>query len=125
VEEHLATIWEAIADRLGDTTALRHGTRRVNWRDFEQRAARFGAALAAAGAGPGQTVAIDMYNCPEYLEVFFAALKIRAVPANVNYRYLDEELCQLPQRPRADRGRLPDRQRPAVRQHRGPGAMEC
>ena len=36
-----------------------------------------------------------MYNCPEYLEVFFAALKIRAVPANVNYRYLDEELGQL------------------------------
>ena len=36
-----------------------------------------------------------MYNCPEYLEVFFAALKIRAVPANANYRYLDEELGQL------------------------------
>jgi 3-oxocholest-4-en-26-oate---CoA ligase len=95
VEEHLADTWEAIADRLGDATALRHGTRRVSWRNFEQRAARFGAALAAAGAGPGQTVAIDMYNCPEYLEVFFAALKIRAVPANVNYRYLDEELRQL------------------------------
>src|SRR6185312_10195282 len=31
----------------------------------------------------------------EYLEAFYAAVKIRAVPANVNYRYLDEELRQL------------------------------
>ena len=95
MDEHLATIWESIADRLGAEIALVHGPARVSWRDFEQRAARFARALASAGVGAGQTVAIDMYNCPEYLEVFFAALKIRAVPANVNYRYLDEELCQL------------------------------
>jgi acyl-CoA synthetase (AMP-forming)/AMP-acid ligase II len=44
---------------------------------------------------PGETVAMDMYNCSEYLEVFFAALKLRAVPANVNYRYLDDELRRL------------------------------
>jgi acyl-CoA synthetase (AMP-forming)/AMP-acid ligase II len=95
VDDHLATIWESIADRLPDEIALVHGGRRITWRDFEQRAARFAAALVSAGVGPGQTVAIDMYNCPEYLEVFFAALKIRAVPANVNYRYLDEELSAL------------------------------
>jgi 3-oxocholest-4-en-26-oate---CoA ligase len=95
LDDHLATIWESIADRLPDEIALVHGGRRITWRDFEQRAARFAAVLASAGVGPGQTVAIDMYNCPEYLEVFFAALKIRAVPANVNYRYLDEELSAL------------------------------
>jgi acyl-CoA synthetase (AMP-forming)/AMP-acid ligase II len=95
VDDHLATIWESIADRLPDEIALVHGGRRVTWRDFEQRAARLAAALASAGVGPGQTVAIDMYNCPEYLEAFFAALKIRAVPANVNYRYLDDELTAL------------------------------
>jgi 3-oxocholest-4-en-26-oate---CoA ligase len=95
VDDHLATIWESIADRLPDEIALVHGDRRVRWRDFEQRAARLAAALAAAGVKPGQTVAIDMYNCPEYLEAFFAALKIRAAPANVNYRYLGEELSAL------------------------------
>src|SRR6185437_11205697 len=52
-------------------------------------------AMLAAGVRSGDTVAIDLYNSSEYLEVFFAALKIRAVPANVNYRYLDEELRQL------------------------------
>ncbi len=95
MDEHLATIWESIADQLPGEIALVHGAARVTWQEFEQRAARFAAALAAAGVRAGQTVAIDMYNCTEYLEVFFAALKIRAVPANVNYRYLDEELRQL------------------------------
>jgi len=95
VDQHLATIWEAISDALPEQIALQHGEAETSWRDFEQRAARFAAAMLAAGVRPGDTVAVDLYNGSEYLEVFFAALKIRAVPANVNYRYLDEELRQL------------------------------
>jgi len=91
--DHLATIWEAIADRLPGEVALVHGEQQRTWAEFEQRSARFAAALLAAGVRPGETVAIDMFNASEYFEVFFAALKIRAVPANVNYRYLGEELA--------------------------------
>jgi fatty-acyl-CoA synthase len=36
-----------------------------------------------------------MHNRPEYFEIFFAALKIRAVPSNVNYRYRSDELLGL------------------------------
>ena len=92
---HAATSWEAIADRVGDEAALIHGDRRISWREFDQRAARLATAFLAAGLGPGSAVAIDMYNCNEWLETFFAAIKIRAVPANVNYRYLDSELIHL------------------------------
>jgi fatty-acyl-CoA synthase len=95
VDQHLATIWEAISDAVPGEIALQHGDTTTSWRDFEQRAARFAAAMLAAGVRSGDTVAIDLYNSSEYLELFFAALKIRAVPANVNYRYLDEELRQL------------------------------
>src|SRR3954454_11537074 len=95
VEQHLATIWEAISDALPERVSLQHGDAQTSWRDFEQRAARLAAAMLTAGVRPGDTVAIDLYNCSEYLEVFFAALKIRAAPANVNHRYLDEELRQL------------------------------
>jgi fatty-acyl-CoA synthase len=95
VDQHLATVWEAISDELPDEIALQHGEHRTSWRAFDQRAARFAAAMLAAGVRPGETVAIDLFNCSEYLEVFFAALKIRAVPANVNHRYLDEELRLL------------------------------
>jgi fatty-acyl-CoA synthase len=95
MEDHLATIWEAIADELGDTAALEHGPVGRSWRDFDDRAGRLAAALLDAGVRQGDTVAIDLYNCNEYLEAFFAALKIRAVPANVNYRYADAELEAL------------------------------
>jgi fatty-acyl-CoA synthase len=95
MEDHLATIWEAIADELGDAAALEHGPVRRSWREFDDRAARVAGALLDAGVRQGDTVAIDLYNCNEYLEVFFAALKIRAVPANVNYRYADAELEAL------------------------------
>jgi fatty-acyl-CoA synthase len=95
VDDHLAIIWESIADRLPEEVALVYGSKRVTWRDFEQRAARLAGAMAAAGVEPGHTVGIDTYNCPEYLETFFAALKIRAEPANVNYRYLGDELSFL------------------------------
>lgn len=93
--DHLATLWEANAAALGDELALQHGPRRVTWADFDDRAGRLAAGLRSLGVGAGDTVAIDLYNCPEYLETFFAALKIRAVPANVNYRYLDRELRDL------------------------------
>ena len=95
MNEHFATTWEAIADAYPGDPAIIDGTRVRTWREFDDRASRLAAAMAAAGVGVGDTVAIDLYNCSEYLEAFYAALKIRAVPANVNYRYLDDEMLHL------------------------------
>ncbi len=36
-----------------------------------------------------------MYSRPEYLETMVAAYKARAVPININYRYVAEELAYL------------------------------
>ena len=52
-------------------------------------------ALGEWGIGHGDGVAAYLYNCPEYFETFFASLKIRAVPSNVNYRYRSDELLAL------------------------------
>ena len=95
MNEHFATTWEAIADAYPGDPAIIYGTRVRTWREFDDRASRLAAAMTAAGVGGGDTVAIDLYNCGEYLETFYAALKIRAVPANVNYRYLDDEMLHL------------------------------
>ena len=48
--------------------------------------------IAENGLGEGSTVACYLFNCSEYFEIFYGALKVRAVPANVNHRYLDREL---------------------------------
>jgi fatty-acyl-CoA synthase len=92
---HMATLWESIADAIPREAALIHGKRRVTWQEFDARAARLAGAFRRAGLGPGSKIAIDLYNCAEWLEAFYAAIKIRAVPANVNYRYLDQELVHL------------------------------
>jgi len=93
--KHHADLWEAFADHIPDSPVLQHGDRRITWSQFDDRAARLASALAEAGIGPGDTVAIDLYNCPEYIEAFFGALKIRAVPANVNFRYGSDELLSI------------------------------
>ena len=95
VEDHFASLWERIADAIPGADAIVQGDVRRSWGDLEGRAARLAGALTAAGLGVGSKVALFLYNGPEYIEAFFAALKVRAVPVNVNYRYLDEELHYL------------------------------
>ena len=51
--------------------------------------------LRDAGVGPDHKVAIMCVNSPEYLEAFYAAQKLGAVPVNVNYRYVGAELAYL------------------------------
>jgi acyl-CoA synthetase (AMP-forming)/AMP-acid ligase II len=51
--------------------------------------------MAAQGVGPGDHVGLYLMNCPEYVEAMLAAYKLRAVPINVNYRYMRDELRYL------------------------------
>ncbi len=95
MEMHFATVWEAIADTVPDVTAVVHGDARRNWREYDERAARLAAGFAAAGLGLDAKVGLYLYNSNEYLEAQYAALKVRGVPVNVNYRYLDDELVHL------------------------------
>lgn len=92
---HYADAIEALADRLGDDVVLTHDGVHRSWREFEDRAARLGQALADAGLAPGSKVGLLLYNCPEYYETFLAALKMRMVPFNINYRYVGAELSYL------------------------------
>ena len=91
----LATLFEAIADRIPDQPVLVQGKDRRTYREFEQRASKLAAALADMGLLPEGKVAIYMTNCPEYKEAEFAIAKQRGVSVSVNFRYLDDELVYL------------------------------
>jgi fatty-acyl-CoA synthase len=95
MERHFATVWESVADAVGDETTLVQGGTRRSWTELDDRAARLAGAFVEAGLGPGSKVAQYLYNAPEFVESSFAALKLRAIPVNVNYRYLDDELLYL------------------------------
>ena len=95
MEMHPATLWEANSDAVPDRMAVVQGPLRRTWREFEERSARLAAVLAAHGIGAGSKVGQLLYNGPEYLETYFAALKIRAVPFNINYRYTADEIAYI------------------------------
>jgi fatty-acyl-CoA synthase len=78
-----------------DAPAVVEGERRRSWSQWDDRAARFAGLLHESGIGPGARVAQYLYNSAEYLESYFGLLKARAVPVNVNYRYVDDELAYL------------------------------
>jgi len=92
---HFADLFETVATMVPDQRALIGEQRQTTWREYEERAARLAAALAAGGIGADAKVAIYGHNSAEYLEAQFAVFKARAVPVNVNYRYLDDELVYL------------------------------
>ena len=94
-ELNLVDLFEAVVDAVPDRIALICGDRRLTYRELDERSTRLAHHLAANGVEPGNHVGIYAYNGPEWVEAMFAAWKIRAVPINVNYRYVEAELAYL------------------------------
>ncbi len=92
---HFAHLFETVAALVPDKPALIEGQLQRSWREYEDRAARLASLLADHGIAPDAKVALYAYNSPQFLEAQFAVFKARAVPINVNYRYVEEELAYL------------------------------
>ncbi len=92
---NLADLWERVVDTVPNHEALVCGEQRLSFQAVDDRTNQLAHALAAAGIGPGDHVALYLYNSVEYLEGMLAAFKLRAVPINVNYRYVEDELRYL------------------------------
>jgi fatty-acyl-CoA synthase len=87
-----ARVWAAIAREVPDRPAVVCGERTLTWAELDERSARLASVLWEQGVRPGDRVALDLTNVPEYLETIFAAFRIGAAPCNVNYRYLADEV---------------------------------
>ena len=92
---NLADLFEAVVDADPDREVLVVGDRRLTYRQLDERANRLAHVLADAGVGVGDTVGLQLANGSEYLEGMLAAFKLRAVPVNINYRYVQKELRYL------------------------------
>ena len=92
---HFATAFEAVADRIGNRTALVCGNHSQTWQAFDERAARLARFLVERGVSADAKVGLYLHNSNEYLEAQFAIFKVRGVPVNVNYRYKADELVYL------------------------------
>jgi len=96
VETNFADMFEAIVDLVPDRTAcVIVGDGRRTYAELEDRVNRMAHHLASAGVAPGDHVGIYAYNGVEWVETLLAVYKIRAVPININYRYVEAELEYL------------------------------
>jgi len=95
MEYNLADLWERVVDTVPERDALICGDTRLTFAEADARIDRLAHFLADQGIGEGDHVALYLQNGVEYLEGMLAAFKIRAVPVNVNYRYVEEELLYL------------------------------
>ncbi len=91
----LADIFEDMADAIPDREALICADQRFTYAQLDERATRLAHAFAARGIGAGDHVGTYMHNSAEYVTSMIAAFKISAVPININYRYVEEELRYL------------------------------
>src|SRR3954469_8559585 len=69
--------------------------RRLTYAELDARANRLANHLIAHGIGPGDHIGLQLLNGTEYIEAMLAAFKVRAVPINVNFRYVENELRYL------------------------------
>lgn len=92
---HFADLFEAVADAVGDRPALVNGDVKRTWAELDDRASRLAEAMQNTGLKPDSKVGFFLFNSNEYIEAYFAVLKIRGVAVNINYRYREKELEYL------------------------------
>ena len=66
--------------------------REITWSVFNEKANRVANMLMGRGIRKGDKVAILMYNCLEWLPIYFGVLKTGAIAVPFNFRYDAEEI---------------------------------
>lgn len=66
--------------------------REITWSVFNEKANRFANMLLGRGIKKGDKIGILMYNCIEWLPIYFGILKTGAIAVPFNFRYDAEEI---------------------------------
>ncbi|CAB1068738.1 Long-chain-fatty-acid--CoA ligase (EC [Olavius algarvensis Delta 1 endosymbiont] len=70
--------FDQMADKYSNKTALIFYGKKIRYRELKELSNRFAAALADLGVEKGDTVALYLLNCPQYVIAYFGALKAGA-----------------------------------------------
>jgi long-chain acyl-CoA synthetase len=70
--------FDQMADKYSNKTALIFYGKKISYRELKDLTNRFAAALVDLGVAKGDTVALYLLNCPQYVIAYFGALKAGA-----------------------------------------------
>ncbi|HUQ03879.1 MAG TPA: acyl-CoA synthetase [Kofleriaceae bacterium] len=92
---NIADLFESLVRAMPERTALVSGSHRMTFAQLDERADRLADVLRSRGVGPTNHVGLHLFNGHEFVESMIACFKLRAVPINLNYRYVAAELKPL------------------------------
>jgi len=95
MEFNAADIFEGVVDRVPEREAVVYGSTRLTYKELDARSNKAANALKKLGIKKGSHIGIYAFNCVEWLEIMLGAYKLCAIPININYRYVEEELKYL------------------------------
>ncbi|HWU22872.1 MAG TPA: AMP-binding protein [Nocardioides sp.] len=92
---NLADVFESVADAVPERACIVTTERTYSYAEIDDRATRLASVLVELGVQPGEHVAVHSANRIEWVDAFYGCLKARAVPININHKYLRDELAYL------------------------------
>jgi acyl-CoA synthetase (AMP-forming)/AMP-acid ligase II len=92
---NIADLFEHAVDVVPERTALAVGDIERTYAELDERANQLAHRFLADGIGTGDHIGIHGINSEPWVVAMLAAFKISAVPININYRYVADELLYL------------------------------
>jgi acyl-CoA synthetase (AMP-forming)/AMP-acid ligase II len=80
------------AKKYPNKDAIIYEGKRMSYREYNERVNRLANALLNLGLKRGDKISILLFNCPEYMEAYFAIHKIGLVGVPINYNLKGDEI---------------------------------
>jgi len=85
-------LFDDVAQKYGNKNALIFYGKKISYAKLREMSDRFAAALVDLGVGKGDTVALYLLNCPQYVVAYFGALKAGGKITPISPVYTSQEV---------------------------------
>jgi long-chain acyl-CoA synthetase len=91
-EQTIPEVFDEVTEKYKNNIALIFYGKKISYRLLRELVDRFATALADLGVAKGDTVALFLLNCPQYVIAYFAALKVGAKVTPISPVYTSKEV---------------------------------
>jgi long-chain acyl-CoA synthetase len=88
----VSDLFDQVAENYSRKTALIFYGKKISYKHLKEMVDRFATALADLGIKKGDTVALYLLNCPQYVIAYFAALRLGAKVTPISPVYTSHEI---------------------------------
>jgi fatty-acyl-CoA synthase len=81
-----------VAEEKGNREAVVFENIRMTYKELNSRVNRLAKAMSSIGLKKGDRAAVLLFNCSQYLEIYYAAAKLGVILVTMNYRLAEKEL---------------------------------